>query len=94
MTRLLPFPFLSLGLLILWLLLNQTASLGQVSSVACLRSSAGGSSIPWSYQERAFAARVSSSDCWGLYQWISCVRTSQLARSFSALEGDSERLGS
>ncbi|WP_424629727.1 Na+/H+ antiporter subunit E [Bradyrhizobium sp. SYSU BS000235] len=30
MTRLLPFPFLSLGLLVLWLLLNQTTSLGHI----------------------------------------------------------------
>jgi multicomponent K+:H+ antiporter subunit E len=30
MTRLLPFPFVSFGLLVLWMLLNQTASLGQL----------------------------------------------------------------
>ena len=30
MTRLLPFPFVSAGLLILWLLLNQTLSLGHI----------------------------------------------------------------
>jgi multicomponent K+:H+ antiporter subunit E len=41
MTRLLPFPFLSLGLLILWLLLNQTASLGQVL-IGCLLALLGG----------------------------------------------------
>lgn len=41
MTRLLPFPFLSFGLLVLWLLLNQTISLGQLL-IGCMMALAGG----------------------------------------------------
>jgi multicomponent K+:H+ antiporter subunit E len=41
MTRLLPFPFLSFGLLVLWLLLNQTASLGQFL-IGCVLALLGG----------------------------------------------------
>ncbi len=41
MTRLLPFPFLSFGLLVLWLLLNQTASLGQFL-IGCALALVGG----------------------------------------------------
>ncbi|WP_424631766.1 Na+/H+ antiporter subunit E [Bradyrhizobium sp. SYSU BS000235] len=41
MTRLIPFPFLSLGLLVLWLLLNQTTSLGQFL-LGCILALAGG----------------------------------------------------
>ena len=41
MTRLLPFPFLSFGLLVLWLLLNQTTSLGQFL-IGCLLALLGG----------------------------------------------------
>jgi multicomponent K+:H+ antiporter subunit E len=41
MTRLLPFPFVSFGLLLLWLLLNQTASLGQFV-IGCVIALVGG----------------------------------------------------
>lgn len=41
MTRLLPFPFLSFGLLALWLLLNQTTSLGQFL-IGCVLALVGG----------------------------------------------------
>jgi multicomponent K+:H+ antiporter subunit E len=41
MTRLLPFPFVSFGLLLLWLLLNHTASLGQFL-LGCLIALVGG----------------------------------------------------
>jgi multicomponent K+:H+ antiporter subunit E len=41
MTRLLPFPFLSFGLLVLWLLLNQTATLGQFL-IGCIIALIGG----------------------------------------------------
>jgi multicomponent K+:H+ antiporter subunit E len=41
MTRLLPFPFVSFGLLVLWLLLNQTTSLGELL-VGCVIALAGG----------------------------------------------------
>lgn len=41
MTRLLPFPFLSFSLLVLWLLLNQTASLGQFL-IGCVLALVGG----------------------------------------------------
>ena len=41
MTRVLPFPFVSFGLLLLWLLLNQTASLGQFV-IGCVIALVGG----------------------------------------------------
>jgi multicomponent K+:H+ antiporter subunit E len=41
MTRLLPSPFVSFGLLVLWLLLNQTASLGQFL-IGCVLALFGG----------------------------------------------------
>ena len=41
MTRLLPFPFLSFGLLVLWLLLNQTASFGHLL-IGCVLAITGG----------------------------------------------------
>jgi multicomponent K+:H+ antiporter subunit E len=41
MIRLLPFPFVSFGVLVLWLLLNQTASLGQFL-IGCMLALAGG----------------------------------------------------
>lgn len=41
MTRLVPFPFVSFGLLLLWLLLNQTASLGQFV-IGCVIALVGG----------------------------------------------------
>jgi len=41
MKRLLPFPFVSCGLVVLWLLLNQTASLGQLL-IGCVIALAGG----------------------------------------------------
>jgi multicomponent K+:H+ antiporter subunit E len=44
MTRLLPFPILSCGLLVLWLLLNQTISLGQFL-IGCVLAFAGGLSL-------------------------------------------------
>jgi len=59
MTRLLPFPFVSFGLLVLWLLLNQTASLGQIL-IGCVIALAGGWILTTLQLPRAHVRRPSA----------------------------------
>ena len=59
MTRLVPFPFVSFGLLLLWLLLNQTASLGQFV-IGCVIALVGGWILTTLQLPRAHVRRPSA----------------------------------
>ena len=59
MTRLLPLPFVSFGLLVLWLLLNQTASLGQFL-IGCVIALVGGWILTTLQLPRAHVRRPSA----------------------------------